>query len=83
MTAKITSKYQVVLPKEIREHLGVHPGDRIDFVIRNGTVEIVPLKYTITDLKGIVKADHYPTIEEMDQAISDAVVRDYLEGTSK
>lgn len=31
ITAKITSKGQVTIPKEIREKLGVHPGDDVGF----------------------------------------------------
>ncbi len=29
--ATLTSKAQLTLPKEIREHLGVHRGDRLEF----------------------------------------------------
>jgi AbrB family looped-hinge helix DNA binding protein len=29
----ITSKGQITLPKDIREHLNVGPGDRVDFVV--------------------------------------------------
>lgn len=29
--AKVTSKSQLVLPKEVREQLGVHPGDTLVF----------------------------------------------------
>lgn len=30
----ITTKGQCVVPKKIREYLGLNPGDKIDFVIR-------------------------------------------------
>ncbi len=29
--AKVSRKWQVVIPKEIREHLALRPGDRISF----------------------------------------------------
>ncbi len=31
ITAKVTSKGQVTIPKEIREILGVHPGEEVGF----------------------------------------------------
>jgi AbrB family looped-hinge helix DNA binding protein len=40
-TTKITSKGQATIPKSVREIIGVEPGDKISFVVRNETVEIV------------------------------------------
>ena len=34
--AKITSKGQITLPKEVRRRLGVGPGDQVEFVEENG-----------------------------------------------
>ena len=35
-TAKITSKGQITLPKEVRRRLGIGPGDEVDFIEENG-----------------------------------------------
>lgn len=40
MTATITSKGQITIPKEIRDRLGLQQGDQIDFVAENGMVVI-------------------------------------------
>lgn len=40
-TTKITSKGQATIPKSVREIIGVEPGDKISFVVRNDTVQIV------------------------------------------
>jgi AbrB family looped-hinge helix DNA binding protein len=32
-TSTMSSRGQTVIPKAIREHLGLHPGDVIDFVV--------------------------------------------------
>lgn len=39
--AKVMSKGQVTIPKDIREVLGIGPGDRVAFVVENGVVRIV------------------------------------------
>jgi AbrB family looped-hinge helix DNA binding protein len=36
--AKVSRKNQVVLPKEVREQLGVKAGDNLLFVVREGEV---------------------------------------------
>ena len=34
-TATLTTKGQVTIPKEVREHLGVETGDRLSFVVQD------------------------------------------------
>ena len=38
--AKVMSKGQVTIPKDVRDVLGVSNGDRITFVVENGSVRI-------------------------------------------
>ncbi|HLY44551.1 MAG TPA: type II toxin-antitoxin system PrlF family antitoxin [Stellaceae bacterium] len=71
MEAAITSKGQVTIPKPIREHLHVKPGDRVKFFIHpDGTVVMLP-KLPITALRGLLRWRGRPaTLEEMDEAIA-------------
>ena len=39
--AKVMAKGQVTIPKDVREVLGITSGDRISFIVENGTVRIV------------------------------------------
>ena len=39
--AKVMAKGQITIPKEIREVLGVTSGDRVTFVVENGTVRLI------------------------------------------
>jgi len=50
----ITSKGQVTIPKDVREHLGVSTNDPIAFVIEDdGTVRLHALQYpTVASLRG-------------------------------
>lgn len=41
MTTKMGAKGQVVVPKAIRDEVGLHPGDLIDFEFRNGEVVLM------------------------------------------
>ena len=61
VTAKVTSKGQITIPKEVREKLGISPGEEIGFVERRGVFFIKkPLKHSpfekwmgrLRDLKG-------------------------------
>ena len=50
---KISSKNQVVIPRDTREALGVKAGDEIMFVNHRGTVYVLPRKESLVDaLKG-------------------------------
>jgi AbrB family looped-hinge helix DNA binding protein len=72
MDSAITSKGQATIPKLIREHLGLKPGDRVKFFIHpDGSVVLLP-KRPASILRGIVKAARRPvTIEEMNTAIAE------------
>ena len=32
----VSSKGQVTIPQPIRNHMGIHPGDKVDFVLEDG-----------------------------------------------
>lgn len=51
----LTTKGQTTIPKKIREHLHLQPGDKIDFVIEeNGRVVLEPATLDVSDLEGIL-----------------------------
>ena len=52
-SSTLTSKGQTVIPKAIRDHLGLHPGDELDFLVHNGgEVVIRPAALDIRQLRG-------------------------------
>jgi antitoxin PrlF len=70
MESSITIKGQITIPKPIREHLHVRPGDRVKFFVHpNGTVFLLP-KIPVSALRGIVKSSRRATLDEMDEAIA-------------
>lgn len=70
-SATVTSKGQLTLPKEIREHLGVHRGDRVEFrKDRSGRVWVEPSTHDLTALRGLFgPVDRPRSQEELDEAI--------------
>lgn len=69
----LTTKGQMVIPKEVREHLGIRPGDQVDFVLRaNGEVVVRAAGgIDVRQLRGLL---HRPStkpvsVEQMQQAI--------------
>ena len=71
-TSKLSSKGQTVIPKPIREHLGVGPGDEVDFIVRDdGEVVIRPATIDVRELFGLLdRPGQKPvSIEEMKEAI--------------
>jgi antitoxin PrlF len=70
MESAITRKGQATIPKAIREHLHLKPGDRVKFFLHpDGSVVLLP-KLPVTALRGMVKHQRSPaTIEEMDEAV--------------
>ena len=39
--AKVMSKGQVTIPKDVRKVLGISNGDRVTFVVENGSVRLI------------------------------------------
>ena len=60
-TATVTSKGQITIPREVRDHLHVGTGDKIDFVIEaNGAVRISPLVGSVRELYGFLRRRDQP-----------------------
>ncbi len=74
-TAALTTKYQITVPKEVRETLHVAPGDRLLFRISgNGQVTVEPENRPLSALKGRLKATRHLTLDELKAVARDAVL---------
>lgn len=71
MESALTSKGQATIPRAIRDHLRLQPGDRIRFFIHpDGTVAILP-KIPTAALKGMIRATgQRVSLSDMDTAIA-------------
>ncbi len=72
-TATVTSKGQTTIPKSIRDKFRLHPGTKIDFIVRSdGTLTVKPVSVDVRDLCGILipREPRRVTLEDMDDAIA-------------
>lgn len=79
--AILTKEGQTTIPQDIREQLALKAGNKLYFcVLPDGSISIRIKKGTIFDIAGILKSDRSTSvsIEEMDQAIQQAVTNRYL-----
>ena len=72
MESAITVKGQATIPKAIREHLGLKPGDRVKFFVHpDGTVVLLP-KLPVSALRGVLTRHRRPvSIERMREAVAE------------
>jgi len=53
-TVKVSPKFQVVIPKEIREQLALKPGEQLQIYLLDSSIRIQRPR-SIRDLRGIAK----------------------------
>ncbi len=65
MTSRVGPKGQVVIPKAMRDRLGLRPGDQVTFELEEGAVRVEPVsgatplrgRLSGLDLVGVLEAD--------------------------
>lgn len=50
----VSSKYQVVIPKDVRERLGIEPGQKVDAFAFGNRIELIPVRPP-AELRGFLK----------------------------
>lgn len=53
-TVKVSPKFQVVIPREVRESLGIRAGQKVQVVAYEDRVEFIPLK-PMKQMRGFLK----------------------------
>lgn len=69
-TSTLTSKGQMTVPKSIRDRLNLKEGDRLEFVLENDRIVLIPVTFRARDLISVLpKPARAASIDEMDAAI--------------
>lgn len=79
--AKVMSKGQITIPKDIRKVLGVSNGDRVTFIVEDNTVRIVnsaiyAMQMLQNDMRGIAAEAGILSEDDVASLISDLRAED-------
>jgi AbrB family looped-hinge helix DNA binding protein len=53
-SATISTKFQVVIPKRVREAMGIRPGQKVRVLLYQGRIELIPVE-PIEKSRGFLK----------------------------
>ncbi|MBZ5589670.1 MAG: AbrB/MazE/SpoVT family DNA-binding domain-containing protein [Acidobacteriia bacterium] len=53
-TVKVSPKYQVVIPRNVRERLGIKAGEDVQIFLYDGRIEFVPVRKA-REMRGMLK----------------------------
>jgi AbrB family looped-hinge helix DNA binding protein len=65
-TVTVSPKYQVVIPREIRESLGLQPGQKVQVLQYENRIEFIPVR-PIEQMRGFLKGIDTTVERETDQ----------------
>jgi antitoxin PrlF len=85
MDSALSVKGQATIPKAVREHLRLKPGDRVKFFVHpDGSVVILP-KLPASALRGMMRSQRPlpASLEDMDKAIAAGAARGFRRGKAR
>lgn len=53
-TVTVSSRFQVTIPKEIRDRLGLRPGQKLFIISLDNCIELIPFR-PIEEMRGFLK----------------------------
>lgn len=82
--AKVMSKGQVTIPKNIREALGVETGDRVTFIQEDGRIVIMnsaiyAMKKFQSQMKGVAEQAGFQSEDDIDEWITESRRKESIE----
>jgi AbrB family looped-hinge helix DNA binding protein len=65
-TVTVSPKYQVVIPREVRETLSIKPGEKLQVINYANRIELVPVR-KIKTMRGFLKGIDTSVVREKDR----------------
>ena len=53
-TVTVSPKYQIVIPREVRKSMGIHPGEKVQVIQYENRIEFIPVR-KIKKMRGFLK----------------------------
>ena len=67
-TVTVSSKYQIVIPKEVRERAHVKPGEKLSILVKRGQITLVRVR-PLDELVGIAKGINTEGLREKEDRL--------------
>lgn len=65
-TVTVSPKYQVVIPRSVRERLGIRPGQQVQVIPYENRIEFIPLR-PARELRGMLRGMTTDLVREGDR----------------
>jgi AbrB family looped-hinge helix DNA binding protein len=53
-TVKVSPQFHVIFPRKVRKSLGIRPGQRLQVLVYEGRVELIPVK-EMKEMRGFLR----------------------------
>jgi AbrB family looped-hinge helix DNA binding protein len=64
--ATLSSKYQLVIPKEVRKETGLKSGEKIIILVKDGIINLIP-SHLLSKMRGFLKGMDTKNIREEEE----------------
>ncbi len=65
VVARVTSKGQITIPKEVRDRLCIEPGDSVEFRFEGERIEVIPVRRRrLSEFRGVFRVGSVLKIQE-------------------
>lgn len=68
MSVRVSSKFQVVIPRDVREQSAIEPGQPVEVFFLDGRIQIVPVR-PMREMRGFARGIDTTVDREQDREI--------------
>ena len=66
IVVKVSPKYQIVIPEEVRKSMKIRPGEKIQVIQYEDRIELIPVR-SIKQMRGILKGIDTSVVRDSDR----------------